>query len=214
MSSTTTPSWTDSVSIIAAAVLARGSTSRGTLDLRAKHGARIFAKIGRGGTAALTTGVNFLCRPILNDDTAIAGHIHPENINLVGGTVAANSTTVSGTNVAAGDVEIHTAAVTGLAVADDVCIQDSGGGVTRLEWGRIAKLTVASGTGITLDRPCAFAHTTAQADTVRQKSDIFVPFWIDGGALYECIFDYSSQSTGDSITIHCMAQTLDSYTST
>ena len=35
---TTTPSWTDNVSVITASVLARGSVARGTLDLRSKRG--------------------------------------------------------------------------------------------------------------------------------------------------------------------------------
>jgi hypothetical protein len=207
---TTTPSWSDNVSVVGAQVLARGSTVRGTLDLRAKHGAYIFGKIGRGGTTALSNGVNFRVRRVLNDGTATAGMTHPIMFDFLSQAVGGISQTVS-TNAAAGDVEIKMAAVTSIAVGDILCIQDSGGGVTRLEWALVAKLTVASGTGVTLDAPMAYAHTSAQADTIRNKADVFAPFWIDGGSLYECVFDYSDDAAGDSVTVLCLAQTLDSY---
>lgn len=208
---TTIPAWSDNVGIVAAQVLARGATVRGTLDLRAKYGAYVFGKQGRGGTAALTNGVNFMLRRVLNNDTAAAGGVHPEMFNFLSSVIAASSTTVN-VDAALGAVEIKLAAITGLAVGDDLCIQDSGGGVTRLEWARIAKLTVASGTGVTLDRPLQFAHTAAQADTVRNKADVFAPFWIDGGSLIEVVFDYADDAAGDSVTVSCLAQTLDSYT--
>lgn len=204
---TTTPSWTDNVSVIAAAVLARGSTTRGTLDLRSKHGAYILAKVGRGGTTALTNGVNFICRRVLNNDTAAAGGVHPVMFDFLGSSAAANSTTVN-SDSNSGQAALNVASITGFAAGDTICIQDAGGGVTRLEWHRVAK----TATGIlTLDRNLQYTHTAAQADTVRNKADVFAPFWIDGGSLYECIFDYGDDSAGDSATVACHAQTLDSY---
>lgn len=209
MATNTTPTYTDAVSIIAAAVLARGSTARGTIDLRGKHGAWVFAKLGRGGTTALTNGVNFLARRVLNNDVAMAGGAHPYQFDLLSQTAAASATTV-GADSAAAQNELKLASVAGLAVGELLCVQDSGGGVTRLEWVRVSKLTVASGTGVTLDRPLQFTHTLAQADTVRSKADVFAPFWIDGGSLWECIFDYGDDAAGESVTVHCAAQTLDS----
>jgi hypothetical protein len=96
---------------------------------------------------------------------------------------------------------------TSLAAGDIICIQDSGGGVTRLEWARISKI---SGSVLTLDAPLQFAHTLAQADTVRNKSDVFEPIWVDGGSLYSVIFDYGDDAAGDSVTIQAMAQIWDS----
>lgn len=210
MTTVTTPIWSDNVAVVSAAVLARGSTTRGTLDLRTKYGAMIFGKIGRGGTAALTNGVAFRCRRVLNNDTAVAGGSHPQMFDFLSQAVAGISTTIN-VDVAAAQPEIKLASITSIVVGDMVCIQDSGGGVTRLEWGVVSKLSVASGTGVTLDRPLQFAHTAAQADTVRNKADVFAPFWIEGGSLYECLFDYGDDAVGDSVTVQCVAQTLDSY---
>lgn len=214
MTSTLTPTWTDNVSVVAAAVLARGSISRGTLDLRTKHGAYLFIKIGRGGTTALTNGVDVLINRVLNNNTATAGGAHPGGIALISTTVACNgNTTIGGTcgpAVTGYENEIITDSVSNFAVGDIICIQDAGGGVTRLEWHRVSKLTIHTGTGLTLSRWLQYEHTDAQADTVRNKSDAFAPIWIDGGSLYEVIFDYGDDAAGESVTIHCTAQTYDS----
>lgn len=211
MANTVTVSFTDNVSVVAAQVVAKGATARGTLDLRSKFGAYLFAKIGRGGTTALTNGIDVLIRRMLAAGAAgTVGGVHPFQMDLLSSIAACNgNTTISGTNVAAGDVEIHTAAVTNFVAGDLICIQDAGGGVTRLEWARVSKLTVASGTGLTLDSPVLFAHTTAQADTVRNMADVFVPIWLDGGSLWEVIFDYGDDAAGDSATVQAMAQTYD-----
>lgn len=198
------PSWTDTgTSVVAAQVLARGSRARGTIDLTSKKGGYLYVRIGRGGTTALSAGIDVLIRRTVSAGTII----HPgASIPLLGQSAAAVAPTVSGSDVAAGDTEVHLSAITSLAVGDFVCIQDSGGGVTRLEWGRIAKLSVASGTGVTLDSPVQYAHTTGQADTVTNKADCFAPVWLEGGCVWEVIFDYSAQSTGESITIQALAQ--------
>lgn len=144
-----TPVWTDPTSVIAAATLARGSTSRGTLDLRTKFAARLFIKIGRGGTTALTNGVDVLVRPLVGNDAATVGYQHPgAAVQLLSQIAAANSTTVN-TDSNSGQAALNVASITGFAAGDIICIQDSGGGVTRLEWHRVSK----TATGIlTLDR--------------------------------------------------------------
>lgn len=197
------PTWTDNVSVIAAAALALGSTTRGTLDLRTKYGAYLFLRIGRGGTTALTNGVSVLARRLINNDAA--GGAHPVDIELLGSYAAASSTTVA-SDSASGQATLNVASVSGFVAGDLVCIQDSGGGVTRLEWHRVAK----TATGIlTLDRPLQYTHTAGQADTVRNKADVFPPQWINGGALYEIVFDYGDDSAGESVTVQALAQTLD-----
>lgn len=197
------PQWTDNVDIIAPTTVARGSTSRGTIDLREKFGAYIFCKIGRGGTAGLTNGLDVLIRRIINNDTATAGGVHPVCIAVQSSTVGATSTTVN-SDSNSGQAVLNVASSTGFTAGEIICVQDSGGGVTRLEWHRISK--VAAG-AITLDRNLQFTHTSAQADTVRDNADVFAPIWVDGGALYEVIFDYGDDSTGDTATIAAQAQT-------
>lgn len=196
--------WTDNVSVIAAQVLARGSSVRATLDLSAKEKACLHASLGRGGTAALTNGVDLLIRPMVNGST-IRRALTPWSTSQ---TAAAASTTV-GADSNSGQNELKLAAIAGLAAGDILCIQDAGGGVTRLEWGRISKLTVASGTGVTLDAPLQYSHTAAQADTVRNKADDWAEMWLRGGAIYEVIFDYGDDAAGDSATVRCLAQTHD-----
>lgn len=205
--SSVTPVYTDNVSVIAAAVLARGSTTRGTIDLRSKLGARLYAKLGRGGTTALTNGVNLLIRPVVNNNGASAGAVHPYSIDMLSQTVAASSTTCATSDSNSGQAALNVASITGFAAGDLICIQDSGGGVTRLEWHRVSK----TATGVlTLDRNLSFTHTSAGADTVRNKADVFPPIWVPGGSLYEVIFDYGDDAAGDSVTIQCLAQTHDS----
>lgn len=214
MANTVTPVYTDNVSVVAAQVLARGSRARGTLDLRTKYGAWLFVKIGRGGTTALTNGVDVLVRRVLNNDVAAAGARHPGGIQLTmsAPTTACNgNTTVAGTS-AAGQNEVITASVANFAAGDLICVQDAGGGVTRLEWARVSKTTISAGTGLTLDAPLHFAHTLAQGDTVRNKADALSPVWMDGGALWEVCFDYGDDAAGDSATVQALAQTMDSQT--
>ncbi len=208
-----TPNFTDNLSVVTAQVLARGSTVRGTIDLRTKFGAYVFAKIGRGGTTALsggtTPGVDVLMRRVLNNDVAVAGGVHPAGIPAyLSSIVAASSTTVN-VNSNSGQAVLNVASVTGFAAGDLICIQDSGGGVTRLEWHRVSKV---SGSTLVLDRNLQFSHTAAQADTVRNKADVFAPAWLPGGSLWEVIFDYGDDSAGESVTVQALAQSYDSET--
>jgi len=198
--------WSDNLSIVAATTLARGSSTRGTIDWRTKYGGFLFCKVGRTGTNALTDGVSVIIRRVINNDGATAGAVHPSHILLTGGTAAANSTTInSDSNSAQNDVNVSS--ISGFSAGDFICIQDSGGGVTRLEWHRVAK----TATGVlTLDRPLLFSHTAVQADTVRNKSDIHVPTFVDGGSLYEVIFDYCNDTSGDSVTVQALGQSFDS----
>lgn len=203
---TYTPNWTDNVSVVAAQVLARGASVRGTIDLRTRIGADLFLKIGRGGTAAITNGVDVLIRRVLNNDVAIVGGAHPAGLALLSSVAAASGTTVN-VDSAAGQAALNVTSITGFAAGELVCIQDSGGGVTRVEWHRISR----TATGIlTMDRNLQFAHTAAQADTVRDQADVFTPIWVAGGSLYEVIFDYGDDAAGDSVTVQALAQRYDS----
>ncbi len=200
------PNWSDNVSVIAVATLAKGATARGTLDLREAVGAYLFGKIGRGGTTALSNGIDFLARRILNNESAAVGIRHPSGLYPYRSDYAAAiEKTCSTSNSNAGQNEVILDSVTSLAVGDLIVITDAS--YARTEWGRISKLTVASGTGITLDAPLVYTHTSAQADKVRTKAEVFPPLWLPGGSVYEAIFDYGDDSTGESAIVQALAQT-------
>lgn len=213
MTTTVTPSFTDNVSVVAAAVLAKGATSRGTLDLRAKFGAYLMVKMGRGGTTALTNVPHVLIRRVINNDTAAAGGVHPFFLDLpASATTAANSTTIGNADANIGQAVVTVASTTGFVAGQLICIQDAGGGVTRLEWQRVSKVTGGANGTLTLDRNLQYTHTSVGVDTVRNQADVFAPVWLAGGSLWEVIFDYGAEAAAESITVSALAQTYDSDT--
>lgn len=198
-----TPVWTDNVSVIASAALALNTIARAALDLRTKFGAYLFARFGRGGTTALTTGVQFRINRTLNNDALE----HPASLAPLGPglTVAASSTTVD-TDSASGQRTLQVASITTFAAGDYILI---GGSTAREEWARVAR-TVTATVDLILDRNLRFTHTAAQADAVRNKADIYPPVWLPGGATYEIIADYEASTTGDAGRVEVLAQTYDS----
>lgn len=201
--STTTPNWTDAVNVVASATLARGSSTRGTLDVRSKAGAMLKVRIGRQGTTALTNGVVVrIDRTISNDSKH-----HPASFVQLNSQIAAASSTTVNVDSNSGQKALNVASVSGFAVGDLILI---GGGTAREEWGRVAK----TATGVlTLDDNLEFTHTSAQADTVRSKADLFADIWLPGGSTYTVVFDYSDDSAGESVTVEAIACTYDSDTS-
>ena len=200
---TITPTWTDNVSVLAAQTLARGSTVRATLDLRSKWRARLLIRIGRGGTTALTNGVDVQVRPTVNNNADThAGAV----VALRSGTAAAASTTVN-SDSNSGQNALNVASSTGFAAGDLICI--TGASQARQEFARVAKVTAGV---LTLDAPLRNTHTSAQADTVRNQAEAW-PIEIEGGATYEVIIDYGDDSAGESVEVQALAQTLDSITS-
>src|SRR5262245_30030588 len=185
---TTAPTFTDNVTIVASATLARNATTRGTIDLRSKYGMYLFARVGRQGTTALTNGVDLIVRRTLNND----GIAHPEAPVIRGQSAAAQSTTINA-DVAVSSTTLNVASTTSWAAGDQAIV---GSGTAREEWVRVARVTDA--THLLIDRPTQFAHTAVQADTVRNKADIFPALWFPGGALYEVIFDYGDDTAGES----------------
>ncbi|MBX4215681.1 hypothetical protein KW797_01910 [Candidatus Parcubacteria bacterium] len=199
MSVSATPVVTDSTSVIASTTLARGSTARATLDLRGKWGGRLFLKIARGGTNALTNGIDVLVRQLWNN----GAQPNPAPIfKPRSQTTAANSTTVN-VDSASAQAAVNVASVTGFAADQFVCV---GVGTAREEYGRVSK----TATGIiTLDAPLKNTHTAAQADTVRNFAECWVQE-VPGWSLIEVVFDYGDDAAGDTAQIEALAQTFDS----
>lgn len=194
--------WTDNVVVVASAALALGGQARGTLDLRAKFGAYLFVRIGRGGVNALTDGIDVLVRRTLNNGAII----HPgPHVALLSSAAAASATTVN-VDSAAGQRALNVALITGFAAGDVMVI---GPGTAREEYARVSK--TAAGV-LTVDDNLQFTHTAVQADPVRNKADVFSPVWLPGGALYEVVFDYGNDASGDSAQVEAKAQTYDSDT--
>ncbi len=201
-----TPVWTDDVTVIAATDVPIGTSLQGTLDARSLHGAKIFVRIGRGGTTILSNGIAVLIRALLNNGAA--GGEHPASVIPRRGLYAVAASTTVSVNSNSGQAVLTVASVVGFAADDIICIRDGDSGTDRLEFQRIGK--VESPYTITLDRNLGFSHTAAQADTVRNKADVYPPIWLPGGSLYEVIIDYLGQTTGDTIIAQVMAQTYDS----
>jgi hypothetical protein len=171
-------------------------------------GAFLFIAVGRTGVNALTNGVEVRVNRTLNNNA----RGHPAALVPLGPglSVAANSTTCSGSDSAAGQTTLNVASTTGFVQGDYVLIQDAGGGLTRMEWARVSRVT--SSTALLVDRALQFTHTAAGADTVRNKSDIYPPVWVPGGTVYELIFDYGDDTSGDSVIVECKYQSYDSDT--
>ncbi len=204
-----TPNWSDNQTIISDQVVTRGTTVRGTLDLRAKIGAVIFAAVGRGGTAAITTAPSLQVRRTLANNTIE----HPANgASRALGTVAATAVTTVNADSTAGQAVLNVATSTAFAAGDLISIQD-GTAVTRLEFKRVSKVGGA-GTAqtMTLDSTLEYTHTAVQADNVRHLADVFADFWLAGGATYAFVYDYGAATAGDNLTVRLRAQTYDSDT--
>lgn len=210
MTQTVTPTFSGIQDVVAKATLTRGSTARGTIDLRGAFGAKLWVRIGRTGTAALDQPVKVKIRALQETDTAGKGNPAPYQL-LESDLTAAGANTTIAADAAAGASTITVASATGIAADDVLCIQDAGGGFTRLEFRRVSKI---SGTTVTLDSPLEYAHTAAQADTVRDLANCWGPVFLPGGEVFEIIFDYGAATTGDSVTIHATANVHESDTIT
>lgn len=207
MTASSTPVWSDNVSIRANASLSRGVTSdRTTFDWRTKWGGFVFVKLARQGTTALTAGVKVLLRRTLNNDGSLV--VGAPVATLVSQTAAVGATgtaacAASGNN--AGVTTLTMNANITLAAGDIIYINGAGSG--NKEWCRVA-VPVTAGTSVVLDAPTKFAHNST-SDIVYNKADMFL-VWLEGGATYEIVFDYGESTSGESYTIEATAQTLDS----
>jgi hypothetical protein len=201
-----TPVWTDNITLLGRTTLARGITANtSTFDLRGKWGANVFIRIGRGGTAALSSGVVVNIRRTINGGAILqVGGSLP---SLVSQTAAAVSQVCAAAGNNAGVTTLTLNAAQTYAAGDIVFI-DGSAGSGNSEWCRVA-VPLAAGTALILDAPTKFAHNNI-LDAVRNKADVFPPIWVEGGAVVELSFDHGADTTGDAVTIEAFAQTMDS----
>src|SRR2546421_3855618 len=170
---TATPNWTDNVSVIAAATLAAGNKTRGTIDLRSKVGAFLFVRLGRKGSTAPASAIQVHVRRVLNNDGA--GGIPPASPMPLAGSVSTGQATTVNADSASGQSVLNVASVTNFAAGDVVCIYDSG--FTRLEFQRVSKV---SGSTLGLDDNLGFTHTPPPAHNLTRMADVFPPVWLPG----------------------------------
>jgi hypothetical protein len=213
MTITFTPSWTDDAAgtrvVIAPQALARGSVVRGTLALAGKHGAYLFVGVGRGGTTALTNGVQVEIRRTLNAGAILtpgapwASFLSQtaaailKAINLGAGYPAGSSAfEVDGTGTPAADEDYACWGVD--------AIPAGGTALPKLEFVRVSKF---SGTTLTIDAPCK--QVKVDNEILTSKADQWW-VWVPGGCTVEVIIDYGDDAAGEAVAVVCYAQTLDS----
>jgi len=204
---TFTPVWTDSgTEVISPRCMARGTVVRSTIDLRTAVGAYLFAGVGRGGTTALTNGVNFIARRVPNNDGI---HFAADFLTNVSSFAAAILKLVNyGANYTSGVVTM-TIDGTGTPTAGEVMclwgqtsIPADTTAISTLEFLRCA--TQSGDTSITFDTTTKQAHN--DNEIITSKASCW-SVWLPGGSVYEVIFDYADDSAGESVAIVCYSQT-------
>lgn len=209
MSSVITPTTpTLNTTVLGITTIARGSQSRITsnLDLRTKYSGMLHVRFGRGGTAALSAGVDIYVEPLLNNGARIQPVLlFPYKTAIT----AAASTTCSASGNTSGQNVLNVASITGISAGDIILIQDNSTPTTASEWHRVSK--TAAGV-LTLCENLESAHANT-GHTVRNQAEV-LSWQLPGNQSYALVIDYGSQSTGDTITVESMIETWDSVTAT
>jgi hypothetical protein len=200
--STTTPTYTETT-IIAAAALARGSQLSGTIDLSAKIGGWLFMRAARSSNKALSSGVTAFARRTIA--SGADGHPSPlANTSFKGLKGAAVQTTVN-VDSSSGQRVLNVGSTVQFKAGQVISICDGdGSGVSRLEFHRIMELT---NTTLILDRNLRYSHTLSEADFVTNQADVFDPVFLAGGCIWEVVLDYSNDRSGDKMFGHAVIQT-------
>jgi hypothetical protein len=206
MALTFTESWTDNVEVLAYQIV-QGYYGNpvGTLDLTGKLGAMVTIKIGRQSTSYdLTPYTTFIKIRKVKSDTD--GDISADGFyyGIVQAAPLVMNTVYGGAS--AGAYEVPTSTVSGFAAGEWVSISQAYT-VNRLEFARIAKLTVTSGTGITLDRPLMYSHPGGEE--INGKAIVFGELWLDGGSAYEFSANMLAENSMRTLQIGAKARTLD-----
>jgi len=208
----TGPSWTDTgTAVVSPVALGRGEVERGAIDLRDKFGARLFLGVGRGGTTALTNGVNVEIRRMLNGGGILwpgapevsyvsdAAAAYAKQINNAGGYAAgAVAFAVDGTGTPAADED--------LCFWGTTAVQADGTALPNIEFLRVSKFSSPT---VTVDSGCKMAKIDNELFT--NKANCW-SVWCPGGCVYEVIFDYGDDAAGEAMAVVCYAQIFDKLT--
>lgn len=206
------PNWTENVkptgtdfSSQQVIALPYGTVKRGTYDLREKVGAYLSIKVCRNGSADLTYPIKVKIKAIQNNDTYVAGGQSTPTPYILNSDLPATTgmgvTTVSA-SATAGATTVQLTATTNFAADDWVCITNAG--LTTLEWAQVSAIS-SSPVGIILDRGIKSARTSG--DLVYNACNVWPEYWIDGGSLYEVVFDNAANTTSTKTGIvSCVAR--------
>jgi hypothetical protein len=205
----TGPSWTDTgTTVVSPVALGRGNVRRNTIDLRSKFGAYLFLGVGRGGTTALSNGLNVEVRRTLNNggilfpgaphfaaitDSAAA---YAKQINNGGGYAAETTAfAVDGTGTPAADDDLCFWGVTSVAA--------DGTALPNLEFLRVSRFSSPT---LTVDAGCKVAKIDDELLT--NKANCW-SVWCPGGCVYSVVFDYGDDAAGETVAVVCYAQIFD-----
>ena len=208
----TGPSWTDTgAAVVSPVTLGRGEVERETIDLRTKFGAYLFLGVGRGGTTALTNGVNVEVRRMLNNGGVLMPG-SPHFTTITDTATAFAKQINNGAGYAVGTTAFATDGTGTPAADEDLCfwgktaVQSDGTTLPDLEFLRVSKFSSPT---LTVDSPCKVAKIDNELFT--NKANCW-SVWCPGGCVYEAIFDYGDDAAGEAVAVVCYAQTFDYLT--
>lgn len=206
--STTTPNWTDDVSVIPATVVAFGESQTDIAALGASAGglaklaARLLVQVGRLDNTAIDVPYRTHIREITD-----SGITHPvDTLTRVGGEATAVATTVDANSNAQ---TLNVTNTTNFAAGDKICIVKADG-TTNLEFHTIAKIT-NPGAGGELILVELLEVQRVDTDIVTNEADLW-SIILPGGTIWDIIGDYGEAGSGPSIVTRVIQQTWDSLT--
>lgn len=206
------PSWTDAVSVVAAAKVATAATLRGTLNLTNKFMGVIFIRAMRCTAGTPGAGIYIEVRRLLKGTpfggTAASDIVHPAVLSsFQDSTTASNGTTLAAGPVANSST-IQLTSATGFAANQILGMCDSTTTPTILEFARSSKISTST---ITFDRAMGNA-SIGNGNIVTNLAIVLPPIFIDGtpnSGDIEVIFDNGAEATVPYV-VEAWAQTLDS----
>ena len=209
VSGSMTPGWTDAVSVVAITTLAKGAVSTTTFAAPSKFGAYLFVFLGRTGTTALDVAIKVRLRRLILATPNIR-NLQPEAsfdsdiAAAVSGVCAGSGNNAGVTTLTLNAAKTFVAGTNGeiwLAVLDSTSTP-----TTASEWVRQSVAT--STTAKLLDAATISAHNST-SHNVADKANVF-KCYVEGGATYELVIDYGAATTGDTVVVQAVMQTLDS----
>lgn len=213
-----TPVWTAGTTPLRAWVSRPGHTfaTTGNIDLRTEHGAYVFIRVGKGGTTTISpTGVDIKIRRLFTDGSANTLNHPTPHVLLKTSTSGAGASSRLSAYTGGANPTITVGSGTNFNSGDIISICTSTADCSNIEFFQVL---YKSGSTLYIDKPFINSHTTGDGnstgDIVLNKAEVFAPVWIPGGAYYDFMVDYRTQTTGDSIAVEILLQIYDKITAT